>query len=92
MTDFLDDFPNVTIQIANLGGTLPFVAERLVAISFRDSVPPPDFSLRKNVFFDTASFGKNSINLACEVFGADRIIYGTDSPIFDVVIPLNGVR
>lgn len=92
LTDFLDGFPNITVQIANLGGTLPFIAERLGAIAFRDGVPPPDFSLRNSVFFDTASFGKNSIGLACTVFGPDRIIYGTDSPIFEVAIPLDGVR
>jgi predicted TIM-barrel fold metal-dependent hydrolase len=92
LTDFLDAFPNVTVQVANLGGTLPFVAERLGAISVRDNVPPPDFHSRNNIFFDTASFGKNSIALACEVLGANRVIYGTDSPIFDVTIPLDGVR
>ena len=91
LTDFLDPFPNVTIQIANLGGTLPFVAERLGAIAVRDGASPPDFS-RKNILFDTASFGRNSISLACEVLGARRIIFGTDSPIFDVAIPLEGVR
>ena len=33
MSDFLDDFPNVSVQVINLGGTIPFILERLQQVN-----------------------------------------------------------
>jgi aminocarboxymuconate-semialdehyde decarboxylase len=76
-------YPNVSFQLVNLGGTLPFVLERLEAVAL--SRPPhvafPKESLRGMVY-DCASLGPRALELAVKVFGADRIMLGTDYPIF----------
>ena len=76
-------FPAVTFQVVNLGGTLPFVFERLeaVAASREPHVPFRREALRSMVY-DCASLGPRALELAVRVFGADRIMLGTDYPIF----------
>ena len=80
---FLDQYPDITFQLVNLGGTLPFVLERLEAVAL--SRPPheafPRAALRRLVY-DCASMGPLALELAVKVLGADRIMLGTDYPIF----------
>jgi predicted TIM-barrel fold metal-dependent hydrolase len=82
-SDFLDRYPNVAIQLVNLGGTLPFVLERLEAISGarKGETPFPSEKLRR-LYYDCASLGPQALQLAMKTFGADRIMLGTDYPIF----------
>ena len=79
----LDDYPNVSVQLVNLGGTLPFIIERLEAIAL--SRPPyepfPREKLRR-LYYDCASLGPRALETAVRVIGADRIMLGTDYPIF----------
>jgi predicted TIM-barrel fold metal-dependent hydrolase len=76
-------FPRVTFQLVNLGGTLPFVLERLeaVALSRPPRTPFPSAGLRGMVY-DCASLGPAALALAVRVFGADRVMLGSDYPIF----------
>jgi aminocarboxymuconate-semialdehyde decarboxylase len=80
-SDLLDGFPNVAAQLVNLGGTLPFVLERLEAIGqSRTGRPFPRDRLRL-LHYDCASLGPRGLRLAVDVLGADRIMLGTDYPI-----------
>ena len=83
MTDFLDDYADVPIHVANLGGTLPAVVERLDNLSMERTpdAPLPSTQLRK-VHIDCSSFGPHTLELAAHFFGADLILLGTDCPIF----------
>lgn len=82
-SDYLDPYPNVTVQVANLGGTIPFLLERMDEVAReRPNVPLPS-TLPARCYVDTASFGPRAIELAAACFGADRIVLGTDCPIFD---------
>ena len=83
LTDYLYPFPNVTVQVANLGGTIPFLAERMDEVSRveMNGEPLPSTRLRR-CYVDTASFGPRAIELAVACFGADRVVLGTDCPIF----------
>jgi predicted TIM-barrel fold metal-dependent hydrolase len=76
-------YPRIVLQLVNLGGTLPFVLERLeaVALSRPPHEPFPRASLRGMVY-DCASLGPNALALAVKVFGADRVMLGSDYPIF----------
>ena len=80
---FPERYPNIVFQIVNLGGTLPFVVERLeaVATSRPPGTPFPVERFRALVT-DTASLGARAIPLALELFGADNVMFGTDQPIF----------
>jgi predicted TIM-barrel fold metal-dependent hydrolase len=85
MTDFLDDYPNVTVMSHNLGGNIPFEVERL---DHRTLVDHPDRALPSKairaarVMVDCNSLGASSIERAVDVYGAHRIVLGTDGTEF----------
>jgi predicted TIM-barrel fold metal-dependent hydrolase len=92
-SDFLDDWPDLTIQIANLGGTLPAVIERMDHASKIRTPDNPIPSTRLNrIYVDTASLGPRAIEAAVEAFGAKRVLFGTDCPIFRTDWSMDAVR
>lgn len=93
LTDLLEPYPTVPVQVANLGGSLPFVIERMdhVYALRHPEAPPPSRSLRP-LYVDAASLGPRAIALAAEVYGADRVLFGSDAPVFDDARCLDAVR
>ncbi|MCC3862125.1 amidohydrolase family protein [Pseudemcibacter aquimaris] len=92
-TDFLDQYPNMTTHIANLGGTFPMVVERMhhtVEARFPDAKMPS--SRKDNLYVDTSSLGSRAVELAAEIYGADKLIVGTDTPIFSGETGLNVIK
>ena len=82
-SDAMQRFPNVTWQVVNLGGVFPFVVERMDHIvATRDPGAPRPSTLLGEIVFDCASLGPRALELAVAVFGADRVMFGTDYPIF----------
>ena len=79
----LDAYPRVTFQVVNLGGTLPFIFERLESIARHRNpdAPFPTERLRR-IWYDCASLGPRALEAAVKLFGADRIMLGSDYPIF----------
>ena len=76
-------FPHITWQVVNLGGTFPFLVERMDHIvATRDPSAPRPSELVGDVVFDCASLGPRALELAVAVFGAGRVMFGTDYPIF----------
>ena len=92
LTGYLDPFPNVTVQIANLGGCLPFLLERMdsVFVAEKTGTQLPSARLGR-CYVDTASFGSRAIGLAVSCLGADRIVLGTDAPLFAAQRALDAV-
>jgi predicted TIM-barrel fold metal-dependent hydrolase len=85
LTDFLDDFPNVKVQSHNLGGNIPFEVERLDhrALINRPDAPPPSVKFADmKLVVDCNSFGPRSIETAVLLYGADKIVLGTDGTNF----------
>lgn len=84
LSDFLDDFSNVTVQVINLGGAIPFILERMEhVIRVRTPDEPSSLAQRlRRLYVDNASVGPNALELAVKVFGADRVLLGTDYPFF----------
>jgi predicted TIM-barrel fold metal-dependent hydrolase len=78
----LDEFPDVEVQLVNLGGTLFFVLERLQAIAESRGIPSVSPAKLRRLHYDCASLGPRALELAVKVVGADRIMLGTDYPIF----------
>lgn len=67
-------FPNVTVVIAHLGRCYaePFAREAL-----------PAFADDPGVFFDNSAVFNPAVHrLAFEILGPERILYGTDNPVF----------
>lgn len=84
-SNFLADYPNASVHVANLGGTLPMVIERMdhAARLRAPGEPLPSARLRASrVHVDCSSLGPLALELAVAVFGADKIVIGTDCPIF----------
>lgn len=85
MTDFLDEYPDVTVQCHNLGGNIPYEIDRLDHISLDrepDKEPPSAKILKSKVMVDCNSMGSRGIERAVEVYGANRIVFGSDGTDF----------
>jgi aminocarboxymuconate-semialdehyde decarboxylase len=78
-----DAYPNVTFHVVNLGGTLPFILERIDAIATSRELPAVvTVDHLRRLVYDCASLGPRALELAVSTIGADRIMMGTDYPIF----------
>jgi predicted TIM-barrel fold metal-dependent hydrolase len=80
LTDFLDPYPEVTVHVAMMGGAISYIAEQIQLAAEEGGQPDPAQRLRR-VYLDTGQSGRGprGIALAAKVFGADRILFGTDS-------------
>ncbi len=84
-TDFLDAYPDLTMHVHNLGGNMPYEIERLDHRNYMDSPdrPLPSTQLRRdNLIVDCNSFGARAIEAGVAVYGADKIVMGTDGTTF----------
>jgi len=79
LTDFLDPYPDVSVQVLMLGGSISFVAEQVGLSARREGGPNPADRLRR-IYVDTGPYSKSprGIALAAKVFGADRVLFGSD--------------
>jgi 6-methylsalicylate decarboxylase len=79
--------PNLRIVFALLAGGAPFQHERLAhrGVDLRSLLDP-------DVYFDTASYGRRSIELCIEAFGVECLLYGSDQPVIDPGPTLTAVR
>ncbi len=83
LSDMLDAYPSVSFQVVNLGGTLPFIFERIESIArHRNPDQPFPTERLKRLWYDCASLGPRALEAAVKVLGADRIMLGSDYPIF----------
>jgi 6-methylsalicylate decarboxylase len=71
-------WPQLTVVFALLAGGAPFQHERLAqrGVPVRSARDP-------RVLFDTASYGRQAIELTVEMFGVERVVYGSDAPVID---------
>ena len=83
LSDMLDAYPRITFQVVNLGGTLPFIFERLESIArHRNPDEPFPTDRLRRLWYDCASLGPRALEAAVKILGADRIMLGSDFPIF----------
>lgn len=92
-SDFLAPFDNVTVQVANLGGTLPLVIERMDHTVRRRQ---PDHQLPSakvgGITVDCASLGPRALEAAVSLFGVKQVVLGTDCPIFSTEESLRAIN
>ncbi|HEV8020333.1 MAG TPA: amidohydrolase family protein [Candidatus Lustribacter sp.] len=79
--DFPNRYPQLKVIVPHLGGFLPFLRYRLDKTAARRGVvtEPPTVLLRK-LWYDSANGEPDALALAAKVFGADRILFGSDYP------------
>jgi aminocarboxymuconate-semialdehyde decarboxylase len=80
-----EKFPRIRWVLSHLGGTIPYLAERLDRgfHSFREcrtniDRPPSDYL--KLFYYDTVNFDANALQLAIAFAGADHLLAGSDYP------------
>lgn len=88
---FLDAYPDVTVQIAQLGGVgaIGLVAEQVQIGAQRYGVIDVKSKFR-NLYLDTGALGNGpeAVALSARVLGADRIVFGTDYAPNTSVVPV----
>jgi predicted TIM-barrel fold metal-dependent hydrolase len=87
LTDLLAPYPDVTVVVHNLGGNIPYEVERMDHRSLLDTPEEelPSSRFRKaKVCVDCNSFGPRAIEAAVSLYGAERIVCGTDGSAFGV--------
>jgi predicted TIM-barrel fold metal-dependent hydrolase len=78
--------PHLRIQLAHMGGAVPFLAHRIASFVERDPqlqarVPLGPLAYLERFFYDTAlSMNAPALAATREVVGLDRIVFGTDWP------------
>jgi 6-methylsalicylate decarboxylase len=81
-------YPNIRIIVPHLGGTLPFLLERLdyitqhqqsigAAAGFIEDMPS---TYVRRLWFDTVNLHPAALRCACDSFGPQRLLLGTDFP------------
>jgi len=83
----LDRWPELPVVFAILAGGAPFQLERLASrgVDVRKT-------LRPNLHFDTASYGRRALELCLATFGVGHLLYGSDAPVIDPRPTLRAVR
>jgi aminocarboxymuconate-semialdehyde decarboxylase len=78
-------FPRIRWALCHLGGTIPYLAERLdrgfhAFRECREHIDRPPSSYLKEFYFDTVNFDPNALELAVKFAGVDHILAGSDYP------------
>src|SRR5579885_179916 len=80
-------YARMRVIVPHFGGFLPFLLERLndeaereAHAGIRPAVAMPPSELVKTLWYDTVNCHPAALRCACESFGADRILLGTDFP------------
>ncbi len=85
LTDYLADYPDAMVHVHNLGGNLPYEVERMdhrcLLDTPQEELPSSRFRKAK-VYVDCNSFGPRAIEAAVSLYGAERIVCGTDGSEF----------
>ena len=95
MTDVLAAYPNATLLVHNLGGNLPYEVERMDHRCLLDTPHeelPSARLKRARVYVDCNSFGPHSIEMGVRLYGADRIVCGTDGSEFGCTWTANALK
>jgi 4-oxalmesaconate hydratase len=68
------DFPDLKLVIPHAGGGVPFHWNRLRGIAVEAKAPPFEETVR-NLYFDLATYDRDSVEMAIKKMGADRVLY-----------------
>ncbi|MET0182477.1 MAG: amidohydrolase family protein [Caulobacterales bacterium] len=91
-SSYLDGLDRLTIHVANLAGNLAYLAHRWKHTEERLDVAKPWDGRLRRIYVDTASLGPAAIAFAANIFGHDRLLFGTDAPIYKTREPAADAR
>lgn len=78
-------FPRIRWALCHLGGTIPYLAERLdrgfhAFSDCRAHIDRPPSEFLRQFYYDTVNFDVRALKLAIDFAGADHILAGSDYP------------
>jgi aminocarboxymuconate-semialdehyde decarboxylase len=78
-------FPRIKWALCHLGGTIPYLAERLDRgfHAFKDCrahIDRPPTTYLRRFYYDTVNFDQGALRLAVDFAGADHVLAGSDYP------------
>ena len=76
-------FPKLKIITAHVGGALPMLLDRMDSIATWEypQIPEKPSAAARRMWYDTVNYGDvPSLRLALDVWGADRLVLGSDFP------------
>ena len=71
------DFPGLRIIVPHGGGAIPYQFGRFRGIALRDGFQPFDEFI-KNIYFDTAIYDRNGLELLLKVAGIDNVLFASE--------------
>jgi aminocarboxymuconate-semialdehyde decarboxylase len=82
--------PRLMLIMPHTGAVLPYMLGRVqhdyeTRPGLRTNITAPPEAYIKRFYFDTVSMSVPSLRLACELFGADHLVFGTDFPFLDQI-------
>lgn len=80
LTDFLDPYPDVSVQVIMLGGFLPYLIDSIVDTGSQLGIRDPQARLRR-IYLEPGPYASTRpdwVANAASKIGADRILFGTD--------------
>jgi len=87
LSGLIKHFPYVKVIVPHLGGTLPFLMQRLDDSFGRErargtetGIDEPPTSYVRQLWFDTVNSYPGALRCAVDAYGADRLMLGTDWP------------
>jgi aminocarboxymuconate-semialdehyde decarboxylase len=95
----LERYPGVRLVIGHLGGTLPYLVERMdrgyeAYRECREHIARPPSSYLREHYIDTVNFNASALQAGLGVMGPDHLVFGSDFPheVGDVSRALKSVR
>ena len=86
-------YPNIKWVLSHLGGTIPYLVERLdrgwrAFAECREHISRPPSEYLRNFFFDTVNFDPRALRFAADFAGVGQLLGGSDYPHAIGSIPL----
>ena len=82
----LERYPRIRFVLSHLGGTIPYIAERIdrgyeaypeVRVNIKER---PSFYFKRNCYYDTVAFEPRALQFALEFAGPEHVLLGSDYP------------
>ncbi len=81
MSGLLDRVPKLDLVIPHLGGTIPYITQRVAdANGTGDAEHEIAYYLRNRIWTDTCNYWHPALHCAVDTFGTERIMLGSDYP------------
>ena len=79
-----DEFPGIKIVLPHIGSVIPYLMGRIDNISAvpgsKTNIKGPVSDQFKNFYLDTVTYHQEAMDCCYRMFGADRLLYGSDYP------------